>query len=419
MQPDPLALHQDPVDHLAEQGVAERIARGPAIRAVRLDQDPLLDRQPERVGDVTMGQPKDPGQQVVVDAPATGRRSPQDLLDLGRQDRDARQEDVTQLGREPALPAPTGGREQLVGEERVAATPIEQGLDELRAGPFAEPGSRQGDHVVTAEGPDVEAFDARIAFELGEEPEDRGPARELVGADGDHPEGGRRPQVPDQEREQVPRGLVGPLEVLDHPHDRASAGHPLHDPEDELEQASLAATIELERVGQVRRPIAELRQQPGELTPVGTQDTRQPTGLRRADEGPESLDEWRVRHAMTAHLEARAREHVRAALGRRAGEPFEQPGLADPGLAGDDDRPAIAVARLREGVAEARELRPTPDEPLGLGPGHGRRMIRARIGAVDLRSFATPRFNGSAISRRTTRPSDRGPWTAPGTAGCA
>ena len=105
---------------------------------------------------------------------------------------------------------------------------------------------------------------------------------ELVGADRGDQEDAFVAQVADEEGQQVPRRRVGPLEVLDDEHGRRVPGEPIHDTEQDLEQADLREAVvdagwpmpwaALAGIGAVGRSgrSPQLRHQPPELGAVGT-----------------------------------------------------------------------------------------------------------------------------------------------------
>ena len=83
-----------------------------------------------------------------------------------------------------------GGRDELLGEERVATGPLLDAVDDTVDRPPELLGKQPA--KVAVEPPEVDALHGREAFELGEVADHGGPAVQLVGPDGDHEEHGAR-----------------------------------------------------------------------------------------------------------------------------------------------------------------------------------------------------------------------------------
>ena len=75
-----------------------------------------------------------------------------------------------------------------------------------------------------AERGELDDLDALEALELGEQRSERMTAVELVGPIGRDDEDRLGPRVPDQEAEQVTRGGIGPVEILQDEHQRPLLG---------------------------------------------------------------------------------------------------------------------------------------------------------------------------------------------------
>jgi hypothetical protein len=65
----------------------------------------------------------------------------------------------------------------------------------------------------------------------------------LVVAVGDHQQHPLPPQIPDQERQQVPGGAVGPVQILDHQHQRPLLAQPPEQAKQQLEQPGLRGLV--------------------------------------------------------------------------------------------------------------------------------------------------------------------------------
>jgi hypothetical protein len=87
----------------------------------------------------------------------------------------------------------------------------------------------------------------------------------LVVAEGDHQQDALPPKVPDQERQKVAGGAVGPMQILDHQHQRSPLAQAPQQPQQQLEQAGLRGLTR--RATAIR--LAQRGQQAGNLGPGG------------------------------------------------------------------------------------------------------------------------------------------------------
>ena len=108
----------------------------------------------------------------------------------------------------------------------------------------------------------------------------------------------------------------------------------------------------------------ELGQERDERRPPGADGVEHALGTDLGDERAQRGLDRRVRRGDAAQVDALAREQEH--VGREAGlELADQPGLADAGLAADDDGERRARANLLESLIEPREV--------GVAADHGRR----------------------------------------------
>ena len=126
VQPGPLARQQVGVGDLLEQGVPELVAvpAGPGHQQLGGD------RLPERLVETPIVQAGDGGQQPVRGPPTDHRRYPQDPPGRLGDSLDPPAEQVMEGGGQLAGPG-VGGRQQLLGEERVAFGPGEDAVDQV------------------------------------------------------------------------------------------------------------------------------------------------------------------------------------------------------------------------------------------------------------------------------------------------
>ena len=174
------------------------------------------------------------------------------------------------------------------------------------------PGELLGD-LVAVEAVQREPVDAGGALELGEQRAQRVAPVQLVGAVGDDEAERLLARAAHEERDEVARRAVGPVEVLDRQQHRPGAAEPLEQREHRLEQAALAGARLL--VG-ARAGAAQLGQQLGERVAGGDRQRLGLLGREAARERAQRGDERRVGDLRAAQLEALAEQHARAARAR-------------------------------------------------------------------------------------------------------
>ena len=160
-------------------------------------------------------------------------------------------------------------------------------------------------------------------------------------------------QHPGQERDQVPGGGVGPVQVLQHEQD-GRRGRQLGEQAEHAAEHLLPGQARAVRVGD--GPLAALRQQPAQGR-ARAERVADPGGLGGA---AQRVGQRQVGHAV-AQLGALPGQHGEAPAGGQPGDLADQAGLAHPGIAADqrDHRPArLGVV---EQVEQAAELAVAPD----------------------------------------------------------
>ena len=357
MQRAALAGEQVAVHGLAHQRVAERVGLARA-RDDHLVGDRLA--QPgEQLGVVAVAQRRE--QRVahrVLD-----RDHAHDLLRGLGQPLHARDEQVAQrLGQ--LLAAVGGGREQLLGVERVALAALEQAVGELVVRRGVEDRRDLRHHLVAAEALQAEPVHAGRALELREQRPQRMAPVQLVGAVGDHERQRLRARVAHEEGEEVARGLVGPVQVLEHEHDGPDAAEPLDQGEQGLEHARLVAAVAVGRGDRARR-ARELGHQLRERGARGLREAVRDVGAalgQLARDRAQRVDQRGVGDRGAAQLEAVADEHAGAGGGGARLELGDEPALADPGLPGDEREGGNARRRAAERAVESGELVRAADE---------------------------------------------------------
>jgi hypothetical protein len=274
----------------------------------------------------------------------------------------------------------TGGQ-QLLGVEGVALRPRHDALDERRrrrTGRAGEP-SHERRHVRVAQRGELDPLHARQAHQLGEQRPQRVTAVQIVGTVGGHHHHRLVDQPGQEVAEQVAAGPVGPVHVLQHDQQRGDRCQLADESGHRLEQLE-AAVVDL-----LRR--SAVRQRPAQVPPLGgrqhRRERRRPPGQQCGQDGvshggggqlrldrdrPEQVDEGQVGQPDVTEIDAVPRQHPHAALGRAGGELVEQPGLAHPGVTGQQDRGAASCDRPLEVRQQAGEL---------VGPSHHRRVVPA------------------------------------------
>ena len=244
-------------------------------------------------------------QQRVTDRALGHGGDADDLLGGGRQALEAAEQRVAQRGRE--LAGVGRGGEELLGVEGVALRARVQPLDQLGIGLVVEDPDQLVGHLVAREPLERHPLDAGRALELGEDGAQRVAAVELVRPVRGEQEERLGPRVADEEDEEVARGGVGPMEVLDHQRDGAEA---VEQRQQSLEHLRLAV-----RVG------------------------------NRLAERSQRLDERRVGERRAAELQAVTDEDGHAGVRFELGH---QTGLADARLARHEREGGRAIERRVE-----------------------------------------------------------------------
>ena len=266
-------------------------------------------------------------------------------------------------------PAPAGRRAGATGARRWSSRATRRGSARRRTGclrtapsfgrPGRDPGrvqliGHQREQVRPLEPGQVDAVGALAALELREVRDERPGRVGFVRSDGRDEEHPLVAQVPDEERHEVARGRVGPMQVLDDDRDRRQAGESLEHTEDELEQADLReAVLRRRRNGTTspgshrrppdggprpRRPRASAARAP----PDPVKQRRARAGIDVSQEDADRLDEGAVRQATRPKGQAAPDQDPTSVRTDRGRERLDEPCLADARFAREDDRPRFA-----------------------------------------------------------------------------
>ncbi len=272
---------------------------------------------------------------------------------------DADHERIAQRRRERAAPVEPG-RQQLLGEQRVALAALVEARDELVLGRRAEDARELVGDLLAGQRVDVHAARVRRPQELGEQRAQRMAAVQLVRTQRRDDEHALAPQVAAQEQEERARRAVRPVDVLEADDERLLTRQPLEEVEQGLEQARLL----LAALGGAGRLVA------GRLAELGEQRCECRAGGRRqlaedrvpaAHERPHERYEDRVGQLVLTELEAVGALDARTALAGDRREVVEQPGLPDARFAGHEGEARPALLGVGERRLELGELSRAPD----------------------------------------------------------
>ena len=317
-------------------------------------------------------------QQVEREVATDHRGDAEQLSGLGREPRQPPGDHVLHCERDRALPAfGIQQAHELADEEGIAVGALADRVDQRRLGSSAAARDQLCDLVAAQP-------DQRNALVLGRARELRERlAEERIGRV-------VRPIGPDQqdlrladlardERQQAQRGGVGPVQVVEHDHERRAprrraqeGGHPVVEPEARLRSLGPA------RVAPRRQLLQQLGHQPRNL--LGGREPAAALGELGA-EPAQHLHPGPVRRRALA-LVTPPREHARARCARCARELVRGARLADARFAREQHHAAAPAPRTLERRREARERVLAPDEPVARDRGRRRRRFELRHEAV-------------------------------------
>ena len=282
---------------------------------------------------------------------------------------EADQQHVGELGRHPAAGAGRGA-DELLDEERVALGPAHDVGDVVLLEVAGVQLVDQGADVGRRQWLELKALDAADPGPLRHLRAERVPSVEVVGAVRRHQ--GHRPVegAGEQEAEHVAGRLVGPVGVLDDQEHRGLLGGRLEEEVDRLEQVGPVEGRAVAGLVGAEHPAAGL--EPAERR-VDAGDGADHVG--EVDGQPaEHLGEREVRKRAVAEVEAVAGEHLPALGVGQVAQLGEQSGLADTGVAGQQNGPgrdAVGVRTDAEHRSKLRQLGVSSHQGLAGLPRHG------------------------------------------------
>ena len=182
---------------------------------------------------------------------------------------------------------------------------------------------------------------------------------QLVGADGEDEHQAARRRPGDEEGDQVEGGRIGPLDVLEGEHQRASRRQP---PDHAQQQLQDPRRVPVGAPGRLP-PVVELRHEAPDLRPGRSEQRLQVVVVKLRGQHAEHVHDRcvgvpRLRRAR------RSRRRGRARLGRsRPGDELtDQPRLADPRLPSDQHGHGLALESAGQCSVQRRRLRFPADE---------------------------------------------------------
>ena len=131
---------------------------------------------------------------------------------------------------------------------------------------------------------------------------------------------------------------------------------------DQLEEGIEEAALDLAALGlRLAGRLPELGDQAGELGARHVGELLE-DGVARSLQRAQRLHQWRVRELIVAELDAGAAEDAGVELAGEVDDLVQQPRLADPGLAREEDQRRVAAGGVAERPLELGELVAAADE---------------------------------------------------------
>ena len=337
------------------------------------------DRLRQRTEDPLGGQLAGGPQQRQVELPAHDRGGRQHADRVGRQRRqpppDHRPHTAGDQHPTPAGPlhGSLGGQQahDLPDKQRVTLGPLIDGGGLRLGGRHPREHLDQASHLVAAQ--PTKAEQLALADQL---PHRLADPRLAIGprvAVGPHHQQPGAAESPRQELQQQQGGLIGGMQIIQDQHQRLHRRRPPEEAGDRLEQ------VEARRLGLLRgnqgnrsppKAFGKAGDQLGDLDRSGPQPGRQDLLVTVFDQGAEQLCPRPERRCAPC-LPAATPQHPDPPLGRESCQVLGQPGLADPGLPGDQEQPPPATDRVLQAGNQLRRF-PVPAHKDPRSPAAGR-----------------------------------------------
>ena len=357
VQAHALARQQVLVQGVARQRVPERVAASASVHHQQL----LLDRLAQRGVEPLLVERGDRRDEL-VGRPASCRRDhPQHVSRVVGEVLGAREQHVVQ-GRRQSIRVGAGEHRagDLLDEERVAVGALEHAVDQLGLGRLRQDALELDGDLVARQPLELEPANAARAVPAADEAAQGMRPLQLVGAIGEDEQYLGVVQAAHEQRHQLERRVVGPVEVLEGHDERPVAPGAADGAEHELEQLRRLRAL----VAECRRRAVrvELRHQPRQLGPRAAEQLVERVGRDLMGERAQRLGQRRERHRVAAELDAPAGDHPAAGRARRRPGLLDEPCLADARLAADDHDRRLALPCLCKRVGDRLEVAVPPDE---------------------------------------------------------
>ena len=340
---DPAALARQEVvtDRFAEQGMTELVRLVAAA-----GQHLVIDRRPQGVVQLLLRQTDHLGEDGVVVTTIGARRRTDQPAGVVVQPIEPHEQQVGERLGQGGVGVGEAGIEQLLGEERVARGPAHDGEQALVAQLVGSLAADERDDIGVGERLELDAAHTGQPHPFGERLAQGMASVEIVGAVADHDVHRAAEAAGQHEADQVAGRRIRPVRVLDHEQQRTRRREDLQRSDDGGEQLGALDAVR----GRRRRQQWTERRQPG-----------RELGALVLVERTERLGERLVRRGTVAEVEAVARQHVVPGDAGAGAELAQEAGLADPGVAADQDElaeaPSLTPAASRSCASSRR--RPT------------------------------------------------------------
>ena len=253
---------------------------------------------------------------------------------------------------------PSAAREASSSSVRNALPPPRRTSSSVSAGSGAEP-RMAATWAAMSEGAkalQLDPLDRGDAHDLGDPREQRVAPVQLVAAVGDH-DRARPAAGPDEVADQVERGGVGPVQVLEHDHQRAFASRSLEQRAHGIEDPARDHGVRHVDGTRVGEPRGQAGHEADEVGADAIEQRRDVVVVRVPEQAFDHGDDRRVRERHVDDRRTAPDDHANAELGSRRRELGHQATLADAGLTADHDRSRVARRAPEHRGPELLELR--------------------------------------------------------------
>jgi hypothetical protein len=363
----PVEARQLPGQDLVEDGlVHEGVAEAVPTELVVDDEELVVDAGAQAVGQLvvarTAGARKldDPGQEGVLDLAPTHGAGPERGRRVGGHPPDAAEHGIAQVWGHGCVRV-TGDRgHQFLDEQWVAVGPVRDPGRQLGARRAAEEGAGQLHHFAPVQAPEAHLGDP-AAGQLRQEILQAAAPAPVVGAIGGGEHERQVAGAGAEQGDQVVGRAVGPMDVLDHQHQRALCREAVEEAQQQLEDPRPP-----ERVCGGGRRRGGGRRGAGRRTPQRRPERADGgaalVGRQLALQRSQDVDERRVGEAALLQVQAMPDEDPGPGTPSVGTQLSHQTALADPRLPADERGRGSAGPGVVERLDQRSQLRDPPDE---------------------------------------------------------